>query len=268
MKFATMAFAALLLAGCAQANAPNEADAADTAKAATTPAHATSAVEKALDGSGVEITGQLDAPKGYQGFVGNYRGQQLPVYLLPDGKHLVVGSLYDMQGQDLTMPAMRKAADSGLGAEQWKAMESAEWVAEGDSDAKRVVYVFTDPECPYCHHFWKASQEWVDSGDVQIRNILVAVISPDSLPSSAAILDAKDSTAAWRKNEKNFGKNPKPSTEPSDAARKHIDANNKLMMKLGFYGTPAIVYKDSDGNIHALRGMPPDAQSMRDIFEG
>lgn len=260
MKFATAALAALLLAGCAQANPPQDATAQ--------PGPAASAVEKALAGSGVEISGELDAPAGYHGFVGTYRGQQLPVYVMPDGKHLVIGSLYDMQGRDLTMPAMQKAADSGLGDEQWKAMAEADWVVEGNPEAKRVVYVFTDPECPYCHHFWKASQKWLERGDVQVRNILVAVISPDSLPRSAAILEADDPTRAWQDNEEHFGKNPKPTHKPSAAARKKIDAHNNLMMKLGFYGTPAIVYKGKDGKIHALRGMPPNAEILREVFEG
>lgn len=263
MKTVVAALAALLLAGCAQANAPD--DAADTSRPA--PAQAASAAEKALAGSGVEIVGELDAPKGYHGFVGNYRGQQLPVYVMPDEKHLMVGSLYDMEGHDLTSPAMRKVADSGLGAEQWKAMEASSWIVEGDPDAKRVVYVFTDPECPYCHHFWKASQEWLKDGDVQIRNILVAVISPKSLPRSAAILGADDPTVAWQENERNFGKNGDPSGRPSAASREKISANNELMTNLGFYGTPAIVWKDSSGKIHALRGMPPDQETLRALFE-
>ncbi len=263
MRFAIGLLASLALAGCVQANAPD-----DQKASADAPAAASSTVEKALAGSGVEITGALEAPDGYQGFVGNYRGQQLPVYLLPDGKHLVVGSLYDLDGKDLTMPAMRDAADAGLGAEQWKAMAASTWVVEGDPDAKRVVYVFTDAECPYCHHFWKASQAWLERGDVQVRNILVAVISPDSLPRAASILAADDATAAWQKNEDNFGKNPKPSGDVDAATRKKIDANNNLMTRLGFYGTPAIVYKDKNGKIHALRGMPPDQETLRQVFEG
>lgn len=259
---ATLAF--LLLTGCAKADPPK-----DAAQASAAPASAASVAEKALAGTGVEIGGTLEAPAGYHGFVGSYRGQQLPVYVLPDGKHLVVGSLYDAQGHDLTSPAMRKVAESGLGAAQWAMLEQSTWVAEGNPQAKRVVYVFSDTKCPYCHHLWQASQPWLKRGDVQVRTILVAVISPDSLPEAASILDATDPTAAWQTHERDFGKHAKPAANAgSAAARGKVQANGELMTTLGFFGTPALIYKDADGRIHALSGMPRDQQGLQEVFGG
>lgn len=264
MKPVIAILATLLLAGCAKADAPK-----DAAPATSAPAPAASVAEQALAGSGVEIAGTLEAPAGYHGFVGSYRGQQLPVYVLPDGKHIMVGSLYDLQGHDLTSPAMRKVADSGLGAAQWAMLEQSTWVAEGNPAAKRVVYVFSDTRCPYCHHLWLASQPWLQRGDVQVRNILVAVISPDSLPEAASILDAADPTAAWQTQERDFGKHAKPAADAgSAAARAKVQANSELMTTLGFFGTPAVIYKDASGEIRALSGMPRDQQGLQEVFGG
>src|SRR5690625_828456 len=195
-KLIPAACMALMLVGCARAGAPAASDArAD-------------AVQKALSASGMRIGGKLDAPDGYQGFVGRYRGRKLPVYVRPDGKHILIGTMYDMSGHDLTTPAMRQV--SAFTEAQWKALEKSTWVAEGDKDAGRVVYVFTDTECPYCHKFWKASQPWLEKGGVQVRNILVAVISPQSLPRAAAILAAADPAAAWMRIEAYLGKQGSP----------------------------------------------------------
>lgn len=259
MKFATVLLAALLLSGCARANEP-----AQGATDAATPTAA--AVEKAL-GPGVSVSGELDAPTGFHGFVATYQGNRIPVYVTPDGRHIVIGQLFDMQGRDLTGPAMQKVADSGLGAEQWDMLAKSNWIVEGNPKAERVVYVFVDTRCPYCHHLWQASQKYLERGDVQVRNILVAVISPDSLPEGALILDASDPSKAWQDNERTFGKHPAPAADAGSAtARAKIAANNKLMRRLGFQGTPSIVYKDADGRVHALQGMPRQPEMLRDIF--
>jgi len=262
MKATLVPIACLLLAGCSHTEAP-------TTDTASVPAVTSSTVQKALAGTGVEITGKLEAPKGYQGFVGVYQGRSLPVYVMPDGKHLAIGSMYDMTGHDLTSPAMRRIADSGFGAAQWAMLEKATWVVEGNPHAKRVVYVFADTRCPYCHHLWEASQKWLERGNVQVRTIPVAVISPDSLPEAAVILDADDPAKAWQESERHFGSNPKPDVDAgSKLSRQKIRANSMLMNVLGFHGTPSVVYKDADGGIRVLRGLPRDPDTLREVFGG
>ncbi len=254
------ALLSLLLVGCSRARAPEQTQ--------ESPAVSASTVKKALAGTGLEITGPLDAPEGFRGFVGRFRGRQLPVYVTPDGKHIVIGSLYDLAGRDLTSPAMREVADAALGEAQWKQLEQSAWFSAGNPDAKRVVYAFMDTECPYCHRLWQASQPWIAGGKVDFRVITVAVISPDSLPHGAAILEADDPGAAWRENEKNFGKDTAdPQGRPSPATVREIRANNALMTRLGFYGTPGVVYKDAEGRIHTLHGMARSAQQLEAIYE-
>ncbi|MGH8116806.1 MAG: thiol:disulfide interchange protein DsbG [Rhodanobacteraceae bacterium] len=269
--------AALLLSACAQANAPADPPQTSAATPAATasatpsvdkPAADVSAVQRALAANGVEITGTLDAPKGYQGFVATYQGHQLPVYVTPDGRHILVGTLFDMDGHDLTSSAMAKIEASPFSESQWKELESATWVVEGNPRAKRIVYVFVDTRCPYCHHLWRDSQPFVKAGNVQVRDILVGVIAPESLPEAAKILDAKDPAAAWNRNEQNFGKNPAPGDHASPESIAKIHANTDLMQKLGFRGTPSVIWKDDDGRIHTLQGMPRDPEMLKAVFGG
>ena len=237
----------LLLAGCAQAQdypAPIQA----------------------LASRGVTITGSLSAPAGFKGYVGRYQGQPLPVYLLPDGKHVVIGTLLDAQGNDLTRQPLQAATAPSPSDATWTDLDKASWIAEGASKPKRIVYVFTDTECPYCHKLWLATQPLLAGGDVQVRHILVAVIAPQSLNRAAAILDAADPKAALHQHESTFGHSSvQPSASVSTATTKRIAANTALMQKLGIQATPTTVYRDASGKIHLATGMLPDKR-MKAIF--
>ena len=47
-------------------------------------------------------------------------------------------------------------------------------------DAPGTVYVFTDPNCPYCSKFWADARPWVDSGAVVLRHVMVGILTPTS----------------------------------------------------------------------------------------
>lgn len=268
MKSVLALIATLLVSACAPAGTPASHASAPTASSSTAaaPAPAASVVQRALAANGVEVTGSLEAPAGFEGFIAQYQGRELPVYALPDGKHIVIGSLLDLDGHDLTGPALAKATGNSLGEAQWKALEASHWVAEGDPHAQRIVYVFVDTRCPYCHQLWQASQPFLKKGGVQVRNILVAVIRPESLPEAAAILASKDPAAAWQRSEENFGKHAAPTGNPPAAAVDKVRANTGLLQTLGLVGTPGIVWKDAQGNIHVLQGMPRDSAGLDAVF--
>lgn len=221
---------------------------------------------QALAAKGITIKGPLKAPDGYRGFVGEYRGHTLPVYLLPDGEHTVIGSLYDRAGNDLTSESLEAASAPVLDDATWTALGKTRYIAEGATHPRRIVYVFTDTECPYCHKLWAATQPLLAGGDVQVRHILVAVISPTSPYRAAAILQAADPLAALRQHEQSFGRSTVvPAKTLAPAIEAALVANGELMDKLGVQGTPATVYRDADGTIHMAAGMLPDAQ-LKAIF--
>jgi thiol:disulfide interchange protein DsbG len=268
----------LLMAGCSQASSDNGAPAAGpvassarqsarTETAGAAAADAANVVEKILAGSGVSITGPLAAPAGFHGFVGNYHGHPIPIYLLPDGTHVVIGTLLDTNGHDLTGPAMQKVANAGRPTSQWKQLQDASWFVAGNPHAKHVVYAFMDTRCPFCHQLWSESKPFLKSGKVQLRVILVAVITSASLPEGALVLDSNDPLRAWQKNEQGFGHNPKPAPDTGSAvSRAKIKANSALMQGLGFRGTPAVVYKDAQGHIRTLVGAPRSSAVLEKIY--
>lgn len=155
-----------------------------------------------------------------------------------------------------------KAADDKLRAQ----LQASTWVLDGKADAPRVIYTFTDPNCKYCNKFWEAARPWVDAGKVQLRHILVGVIRDDSPAKAAAILQAKDRTAALLENEKKAGQGGiTPAFSVSPDMRKTLDAHHKLMLSLGFRGTPGIVVLQETGGIKSYGGMPREA-ALPEVF--
>lgn len=220
----------------------------------------------ALIGKGITIKGSMQAPKGYKGYVGEYAGDPIPIYLLPDGKHVIVGTLYDARGNDLTATAFAAATKPQMDPSLWGRLERSTWFAEGPAKPERVVYIFTDTECPYCHKLWLELQPYLRHDKVQIRDIIVAVIAPESLGRGAAVLAAHNPAAAWRRNEQAFGHSPiKPLAPIPPALRAKIDANTALLKSIDAFGTPATVYRDESGQIRMILGLP-NQDSLQAIF--
>ena len=221
---------------------------------------------RALADKGIAIKAALPAPAGFKGYVGSYQGGTLPIYLLPDGKHVVVGSIFDENGNNLTEAPLQAASQLPLTEASWNKLAQSTWIAEGAAKPGRIVYVFTDTECPYCHKLWLATQPLLVGSDVQVRNIMVAVIDPKSLYRAAAVLDSNDPLATLQQHEKSFGHSSiKPAKTVSAATAKHIADNIALMEEFSIHGTPAVIYKDSSGQVRMVQGMPSEAR-LKAIF--
>lgn len=244
----------LALSGCGQAETPPKAV---DAKAAAQPGSEVPAVLEGIRKHGFEVIGEFDAPGGLRGFAGVVGGQQpAAAYVTPDGKHVLVGSLFDAQGNDVASEALEKKVAGPMSGQIWSRLEGSAWVADGKADAPRVVYTFSDANCPYCHRFWEAARPWVDAGKVQLRHIMVGVIREDSPGKAAAILSAADPGAALLANEKAFGgEGIKPVAISAEVGRK-LEDNQRLMVEMGFQGTPGILFKDAEGHVQRRSGMP------------
>jgi thiol:disulfide interchange protein DsbG len=143
-------------------------------------------------------------------------------------------------------------------------LDRAKWIGSGAKSTERVVYVFTDPDCPFCNDLWKAMQK-ARAPEVQIRYLLVAVIDADSKGKDVAILEAKDPAAALEKSERNFEHGGiAPKTPALAETTETISFNGDLMGALHLFGTPGLVYQDEHGQVKVFAGMP-DARQLQTI---
>ncbi|MGA7799860.1 MAG: thiol:disulfide interchange protein DsbG [Gammaproteobacteria bacterium] len=212
-------------------------------------------VEK-LIGPGVKVVATFEAPGGMTAYVVSIQGEHHIIYVTPDHKHAIVGTMLDADGTNLTQSQLSEYVPKPDYAGMWQAAEQAAWVAEGAKSPKNVVYVMADPHCPYCHAFWLASQPYEKAG-LQVRWIWVAYLRQDSAAKVAAILEAKSPVAAMRRHEETFSHGGiAPLDNPAPQILAKIKANTALMEQFGVQGTPAILYKDSDGTPQLVVGMP------------
>jgi thiol:disulfide interchange protein DsbG len=212
---------------------------------------------KALEAKGVEVIATFDAPGGLTGYAAMVEQQPLAIYLTADGKQAIVGSMIDANGVDLSQEPLNRLVSKPLTAKIWKQLEGSTWIADGAKNAARVVYTFTDPNCPYCNKFWNEARPWVTAGKVQLRHVMVGILAPTSPGKAAAILSATDPQAALTQHElQHRSGGVKPLDQIPPTVRTQLDANRALMQQLGFSATPTTLYKDADGNLKTLQGAP------------
>lgn len=244
----------LSLPGCGQAETPR---ATAAAKAAPASSGQRPEVLKGIEKHGFQVIDEFDAPGGLRGFAGVVGGQQpAAAYVTPDGTHVLVGSLFDAQGNDVARAALEQKVAGPLSEQTWRRLDGSTWVGDGRADAPRVVYTFSDANCPYCHKFWEAARPWVDAGKVQLRHIMVGVIREDSPGKAAAILAARDPGAALLENEKAFARGGITPVAVSAEVARTLDAHQALMVEMGFQGTPGILFKDGQGHVQRRSGLP------------
>ncbi|AKM32677.1 thiol:disulfide interchange protein DsbG [Pandoraea faecigallinarum] len=216
------------------------------------------AVVQALAREGVTALQPFDTGvKDLAGYAGLAGQQPVAVYVLPDGNG-IVGTRIGADGKPLDVERVTKLIETPLGEAIWSKLGASQWVQDGKKDAPRIVYTFGDPNCPYCNRFWEAARPWVDSGKVQLRHVLVAVIKADSVTKAAAILSASNPSAALTQNEQKFRQGGiKPARNVSKTVAQTLQSHQMLMAELGFRGTPGIVYRNGKGVVERTNGMPP-----------
>lgn len=215
----------------------------------------------ALADRGLDVVEAFDAPSGLTGYAATYQGRPMAIYLTEDGKHTIVGTLFDSQGEDMSEESLQSALYGSDGGEIWERLESSHWVRDGSKDAEVIVYEFTDPNCPFCHKFWQGARPWVEAGKVQVRHVMVGILRPDSGPKAATILGANNPSKVFERSQQQYDNGGVPvASEISGSARQQVMANNELMRSLGYSATPTIVYKKANGEIGVKQGMPQGRQ--------
>lgn len=214
------------------------------------------AVLDTLEANGLSIVEEFPAGDGLRAFAAVAGQQPIAVYVTAGGD-AIVGTRVDRNGNESDAMRLQELVAKPMGDQIWSQLESSDWVLDGSADAPRVIYTFTDPNCPFCNRLWHAARPWVEEGKVQLRHVMVGVIREDSAGKVATILGADDPSAMLTQNERRFAQGG-VSAAPNVPAgvRRALESNQMLMMELGFRGTPALVFRDADGTVQRRGGMP------------
>ena len=215
---------------------------------------------------GLNVETSFEAPGGIRGFVGRRNGHPVSLYLMPDGEHVVIGKMVDGFGRDLSAEHIRNQLPPPDLTGAWQKLAHAAWVSEGPRDAQRIVYVFSDPNCGYCLMFREKAQMYLERG-VELRHIMVGIIQPSSLAKAASVLGAEDPLGKLDFHDSEFPRDWLNSDEnvPQDL-RERVQSNNQLMKSLSIAVTPSVLYKDRNGDVRKIVGLPDDSALSEAVF--
>jgi len=216
---------------------------------------------KQMEKQGIRIIGPFDTPGGLKGWLGEYQGSGVTLYLTPDGKHVISGYMYNEEGVNLSEGVINEKIYVPAGRKMWKKLQSSPGVTEGSNNASCHVVVFADPFCPYCKKFYQQVEPAIRNNTLQIKTLLVGIMSPESGQYAAGILSAVNPSKAWRDFE-NSPRLTKPHL-PEKTSRQifyQIQKNQNIMQDLGANGTPAIYYMSSDKKLQQVIGLPDKDQ--------
>lgn len=208
-------------------------------------------------------------PDGLVGGVVRSGSQEVIVWFTQHGKAMLVdGALLGADGDDLAKQAL---VDQGVQLSPEAALNLAASKATRPILVGRsgpIATVFFDPNCIYCHLFYKEALPEIEAGRLRVRYVIVGVVKESSIPRAASILAAKDPARALMDDETGFdvkaeegGYAPDATLDP--AMKALVEANNALFNRTGARGTPAmLVCSVKTGKVTFIPGQPRDIQSF------
>ena len=154
----------------------------------------------------------------------------------------------------LAASASARAADQRVVAEHlMKDMADSSWIRQGSG--KRIVYMFFDPNCPYCHNVYDNLQPIInDRPDLQFRWVPLGMLTDSSKGKAAAIIQAKDPLKAFHHSENNYGLlnidnggGIMPAKHVTQKTETILLQNLSILQGNNLYGIPIVVFQADDG---------------------
>jgi thiol:disulfide interchange protein DsbG len=205
---------------------------------------------------------------GLTGYIVSNRNGNQVVY----GEHgyLIVGHVISSKGIDLTDDYLGRFGPKPDYTEVVKSLESSgHLIHEGEAKAP-LLYVFADPNCIFCYHFYRMAEPLVASGRLQLRWVMVAFLQQTSGPKAAAILAAQDPRRALHEDEDRFDTAHEaggiaPARGQNNAVEAVLKEHLSAMDSIGANGTPTLLYRNRHGGWTAQVGLPTQAWLMQYI---
>lgn len=227
--------------------------------------------------------GQLD------GWIAIQNGQEQYFYVTPDREQVLLGLLFDKTGKMITMDQVAKLQKEGgevldilksapraeaatpqsstagditkelkSPSEQMFAdIEQTNWVALGNTAAP-VVYMFIDPQCPYCHDFMKSLRKDIEGGRVQVRLIPVG-FRDDTRAQAALLLAVPNAQERWFKH---LDGDQQALPVTPGVNEQGVERNMAVMQSWKLNVTPLSVYRAQDGKVKIVQGRAKDLKTF------
>ncbi len=98
------------------------------------------------------------------------RGEQVTTYTTADKSGVLIGNLY--QDKKIVAEKTLTALNEKVFRQNEKALNNTVAFTYKPTGAKKHVYLFTDPDCPYCEKVKAEIQQWAFEKKVEVRVVL------------------------------------------------------------------------------------------------
>ncbi len=157
-------------------------------------------------------------------------------YTNAEGRYFLFGHFFDMHTQqDLTAQRLDE-----LNTVSFADLPLKDALRTVRGDGKRVLAVFSDPDCPYCK---RLENELLSLNNVTIYTFLYPLegLHPKAPEKAAAIWCARDNSTVWREF---MTKDIPPPASKADCDSSAVDRNVALGQRLNINGTPTLISGD------------------------
>jgi thiol:disulfide interchange protein DsbG len=150
----------------------------------------------------------------------------------------------------------RESARQQLAESMLADIHQATWISEGSGPG--IVYIFFDPNCPYCHRLYLNTRDWIKQGKARLRWIPVGVLTATSPGKAAALLGADDPLQAFYANEDHYSRGGGIDEDiPTDSVDAKLKANEALLARTRAGAVPLMLFRLKDGAPFLIEGSPP-----------
>ena len=176
-------------------------------------------------------------------------------YTDASGRYMIFGHLYDMKEQkDLTAQRLDEINKIDVSA-----LPLSDAIKTVKGDGSRKLYVFSDPDCPFCQRLERETMPKLDNVTIYTFLYPLEELHPDAKRKAEAIWCAKDRAKAWDDFMKS-GKLPDQETRCDNP----VERNIQLGRSLGINGTPTIIMGDGE----MVPGFVPASELERRLAAG
>ncbi len=176
-------------------------------------------------------------------------------YTNADGRYFIFGHIYDMREQkDLT--AQRLDEINKIDA---SALPLTDAIKTVKGDGSRKLYVFSDPDCPFCQRLERETMPRLDNVTIYTFLYPLEGLHPQAPEKARKIWCAKERNHAYQEYMQN-GRLPDNDGKCANPVERNIQLGNNL----GINGTPTIIMGDGA----MVPGFLPAAELERRLAGG
>ncbi|HQS03582.1 MAG: hypothetical protein B7Y07_11315 [Halothiobacillus sp. 24-54-40] len=166
----------------------------------------------------------------------------------------------------ISIPCFAANTDRVTAAHLMGNLNASNWIQDGEGS--KIIYVFFDPNCPYCHNVYDSLIKIRKTQpDLQYRWVPLALLGGTSLGKAAAIIQAPDPLAAFNQSERNYGfldsdtgGGIQPAKHITDATQSLLDENLSIIQGENLAGIPVVVFQATDSKPFYFMGQRTQAQ--------